>query len=278
MKINISDMMDHTDCIPVEMQEKEIISADRIKRETLEKIHRNGPTARFIGKIPKAGIAVALLALCISTTAAAGVVMRWTGFAYTEGLSTAEKETLMENASSGYAEMINELDGSVHYLDENGNEILVLSAEEAADYESAKRKADQQAVQENTSLVDVSTLPLFPNGLTEMETGSDGQFADFMLGNGHMVLLHPKDEEGYRLNAGDVVTIQLEAGDKCRLGFGVFQEGNFLSEDTLLATQHSYTFTAPEDGLYNFSVMYYSVAASIFTNCRIAINEDISCP
>ena len=276
MKINISDMMDHTDCIPVKMQEKEIISTDRIKRETLKKIHSNAPTARLTGKIPKTGIAVALLALCISTTAAAGVVMRWTGFAYTEDLSTAEKETLMKDASTGYAgEMVNELDGSVHYLDENGNEILILSAEEAADYESAKRKADQQAVQESTSLVDVTTLPLFPNGLTEVETDSDGQFADFMLGNGHMILLHPDGADGYRLNAGDIVTIQLEANDKCGLGFDVFQEGSFLSEEVFLAAQHSYTFTAPEDGLYNFSVMYYSVAASIFTNCRIIINEDM---
>ena len=276
MKINISDMMDHTDCIPVKMQEKEIISTDRSKRETLKKIHSNAPTARLTGKIPKTGIAVALLALCISTTAAAGVVMRWTGFAYTEDLSTAEKETLMKDASTGYAgEMVNELDGSVHYLDENGNEILILSAEEAADYESAKRKADQQAVQESTSLVDVTTLPLFPNGLTEVETDSDGQFADFMLGNGHMILLHPDGADGYRLNAGDIVTIQLEANDKCGLGFDVFQEGSFLSEEVFLAAQHSYTFTAPEDGLYNFSVMYYSVAASIFTNCRIIINEDM---
>ena len=252
------------------------MSADRIKRETLEKIHSNAPTARFTGKIPKTGIAVALLALCISTTAAAGVVMRWTGFAYTEDLSTAEKETLMEDASTGYAgEMVNELDGSVHYLDENGNEILILSAEEAADYELAKRKADQQAVQESTSLVDVTTLPLFPNGLTEVETGSDGQFADFMLGNGYMILLHPDGADGYRLNAGDVVTIQLEANDECGLGFDVFQEGSFLSEEVFLAAQHSYTFTAPDDGLYNFSVMYYSVAASIFTNCRIIINEDM---
>ena len=276
MKINISDMMDHTDCIPVKMQEKEIISTDRIKRETLKKIHSNAPTARLTGKIPKTGIAVALLALCISTTAAAGVVMRWTGFAYTEDLSTAEKETLMKDASTGYAgEMVNELDGSVHYLDENGNEILILSAEEAADYELAKRKADQQAVQESTSLVDVTTLPLFPNGLTEVETGSDGQFADFMLGNGYMILLHPDGAGGYRLNAGDVVTIQLEANDECGLGFDVFQEGSFLSEEVFLAAQHSYTFTAPDDGLYNFSVMYYSVAASIFTNCRIIINEDM---
>lgn len=276
MKINISDMMDHTDCIPVKMQEKEIISTDRIKRETLKKIHSNAPTARLTGKIPKTGIAVALLALCISTTAAAGVVMRWTGFAYTEDLSTAEKETLMKDASTGYAgEMVNELDGSVHYLDENGNEILILSAEEAADYESAKRKADQQAVQESTSLVDVTTLPLFPNGLTEVETDSDGQFADFMLGNGYMILLHPDGADGYRLNAGDVVTIQLEANDECGLGFDVFQEGSFLSEEVFLAAQHSYSFTAPDDGLYNFSVMYYSVAASIFTNCRIVINEDM---
>lgn len=276
MKINISDMMDYAECIPVTMQEKEITSADRIKRETLKKIHSDAPTARFTGKIPKTGVAVALLALCISTTAAAGVVMRWTGFAYTEDLSTAEKETLMKDASTGYAgEMINELDGSVHYLDENGNEILVLSAEEAADYDSARREADQRAVRESTSLADVSTLPLFPNGLTEMETGSDGQFADFMLGNGYMVLLHPKGEEGYRLNAGDVVTIRLAANDKCGLGFGVFREGSFLSEETFRAAQHSYTFIAPEDGLYNFSVMYYSAAASIFTDCRIAINEDI---
>lgn len=276
MKIRISNMMDYTECIPLEWQERGNISAYRIKTKTLNKIHELPSTARHVWKIPKAGIVIAVLALCISITAVAATATNWNGFAYTGDLSGREQKALMRDATTAYpSAVVNECDGSVHYLDKNGKEIMVLSAEEAMEYENARATAKEQAILESTSLVDVSTLPLLPAGITEMETSADGKFTDFMMGNAHMVLLHPCRGDSYQLVAGDVVTITLDANDKCYLEFGVFQDGNFKGAETLLARQHCYTFIASEDGLYNFSVKYCSAGASSFINCIVAIHEEM---
>ena len=276
MKIKISDMMDHVACIPIDLQKRGEISTDQVKKTTLEKIHDIPSKTRSLRNIPKAGFAVAALALCISITALAARTINWNGFAYMDGLSGREKKALLQDATTAYAMSIaNEADGSVHYLDKDGKEILVLSAEEAAEYEAAQRAEKEQAVRESTSLVDVSTLPLLPVSITEMETTADGQFSDFMLGNGHMTLLHPDSGNSYVLTVGDTVTIMLKSNDECSLEFDIFQDGIFIEKEVLLARQHLYTFTASEDGLYNFSITYFSAGASIFTDCKVMVNENL---
>lgn len=285
MKIRISDIMDQIECTPVELSEQNGFSSRRVREKTLQKIH-NASTKYNLKekfsrmrripkavKIPKVGITIAVLVLCISTTATAGVIMKWNGFVYTGGLNRQEKEALMEEAGTAYAgAIVNEIDGSVHYLDENGNEIMVLSAAEAAEYEAARRNAKEQAVVESTSLIDAGALPLIPSGITEVETAENGEFADFMLGNGHMILLHPVGGDSYRLSQGDTVTIMLEADGECRLEFRVYQDGDSIGEEISLTQQHCYQFTAVEDGLYNFSAMYYSAGANMFTNGSIIFN------
>lgn len=272
MKIKISDLMDQIECTAVELEERGSFSARQVREKTFQKIHNTPTKSHYMRKIPGIGIAIAALVFCVSTTAAAGIILKWNGFAYIDGLNRQEKEILMEEASAVCAEAVNGIDGSVHYLDEKGNEIMVLSAAEAAEYEAARRKAAEQAVLESTSLIDVSALPQIPSGITEVETAEDGQFADFILGNGHMILLHPADENGYRLTEGDTVTIMLDADSECRLEFRVYLDGDSVGEELSLTQQHCYYFTATEDGLYNFSAMHYSAAASMFTNCSIIVN------
>ena len=273
MKIRISDIMDQVECTVVELQERGSFSLQRVREKTLQSIHNTPGESHFMRKIPRMGIAVAALIFCFSITAAAGIVIKWNGFAYTNGLSRREKEALLEEAGTAYAgAIVNEIDGSVHYLDKEGNEIMVLSAAEATEYEAARKAASEQAVAESTSLIDVSTLPLIPFSITEMETAEDGQFADFLLGNGHMILLHPAGENGYRLTKGDTVTIMLDADSECYLEFGAYLDGNSVGRALPRTQQHSYHFTAAENGLYNFSVTYGSIGAGILTNGSITVN------
>lgn len=49
------------------------------------------------------GIVAAVLVLCFSVTTAAGVILKWNGFAYTDGLRRREKEALMEEAGTAYS-------------------------------------------------------------------------------------------------------------------------------------------------------------------------------
>lgn len=99
-----------------------------------------------------------------------------------------------------------------------------------------------------------------------------GAFADFLLGNGHMVLLHPAGEDGYALQAGDTVTISLEAGEPCYLGFGLFRDGQFVQSETVQATEHCYSFEISEDGLYCFIIEYLSVGADELTHGLLEIS------
>lgn len=273
MKIRISDIMDQVECTALELQERGSFSLQQVREKTLQSIHDAPRESHFMRKIPRMGIAVAALVFCFSITATAGIVIKWSGFAYTDGLSRREKEALLEEAGIAYAgAIVNEIDGSVHYLDKEGNVIMVLSIPEATEYEAARKEASEQAVVESTSLIDVSTLPLIPSSITEMETAEDGQFADIILGNGHMILLHPAGENGYQLTKGDTVTIMLDADSECYLEFRVYLDGNSVGSELPRTQQHCYQFTVAEDGLYNFSVTYGSIGAGILKNGSIKVN------
>ena len=271
MKIKISDMMDHVENTPVEIREKDIASAELIKEATMKKIHERSSQTHVVRKISKAGMIAAVMVAILSISVAAAAVIKWGGFAFTDGMTNAEKNALIEEVSQLGCTEYEDKNGYVHYLDENGEEVLVLSAKEAAKYEREIQEAKEQAVCESTTLVDASTMPLIPHVITELAVDANGRFAECALGNGSMILLHPAEKNGFDLEAGDVVTAELVANDKCILEFGQFKDGIFVDAETASAQQHSYTFVIEESGSYCFYVEYYSAAASAFTDCSITV-------
>ena len=128
MKIKISDMMDHVDNAPVEIWEKDIASAKSIREATMKKIHKASSQNHIVRKLSKVGIVAAVLIAALSITVLAAGSFTWEGFAFTGGMTNAEKNALIEEVSQlGCVEYADE-NGNVHYLDENGEEIAVLSA------------------------------------------------------------------------------------------------------------------------------------------------------
>ena len=63
------------------------------------------------------------------------------GFALTGGMRKASVDKMLEDYSPAIRMELVEPDGTVHYLDKQGNEIMVLTAEEAAKYEQEQREA-----------------------------------------------------------------------------------------------------------------------------------------
>lgn len=268
--MKISDLMDSAEPRAVELQVGKDIPLHAVKSATLHKIR--AATHRPIPRLSKLGLIAAIVAgvLCV-TAAGAASVLHWTGFAETEKLSGAEKASLLEQAASTGTQEIDQ-DGNVHFIDGKGNEV-VLSAEEAAAAEKARQEARDRAVAESTALVDLTTMEFMPNSVTELATDETGSFNSFMLGNAHMVLLHPIGEDGYTLQAGDTVTISLEAGQKCYLDFGLFQNGKFIDAETVHAQDHCYTFEIAADGCYCFSIEYLSASADELTGGRLTVNK-----
>ena len=270
MIIKISDMMNNFDSIPIEIQEKDVASADKIKEAVMKKIHKESVSTKVTRNISKVGIVAAVLAAALCITAAAGV-LDWNGFSFTSGMSKAEKDELIEKvAIMGCTESV-DIDGTVHYFDNNGEEILVLSKKEAAKFEEERQMVQEQAVIQSTELVDVATMKIIPRNVAEVTVNADGSFEDFALGNGSVILLHPEEKAGFDLKEGNEVTLQFEANDNCILEFGMFKDGTFFEAETVKTMQHSYNFSIEEDGLYCFYVEYYSSDVSYFTDCMLTI-------
>lgn len=269
MKMRISDLMDEIEPREVSDPSPAPVSHRAIAAATVRKIH--GGKRQALPRLSKLGLIAAIVAGALCVTAAGAAVLRWTGFARTKALRQADKAALMEQALSTSTESVDR-EGNVHYYDANGNEMLVLSAEEAAAYQQQRQAAQDQAVLKSTQLVDLSTLDSLPNSLTELTTDAAGAFEDFLLGNGHMVLLHPAGADGYALQAGDTVTISLEAGEPCYLGFGLFRNGQFVQSETVRAAEHCYSFEISEDGLYCFTIEYLSVGADELTHGLLEIS------
>lgn len=266
MKIRISDLMDEIE--PRETAAPSPVSHRAIAAATLRKIH--GGKRRTLPRLSKLGLIAAIAAGALCVTAAGTAVLHWTGFARTENLNQADKESLLEQATST-STISEDQDGNVHYVDNQGNEI-VLTAEEAAAAEQARLEAWEASILESTELVDLSTMEYLPGSVTELATDEAGQFDDFLLGNSHMVLLHPAGEAGYALRAGDTVTISLSATQKCYLGFGLFRDGSFVESETIHAQAHCYTYEIPSDGLYCFSIEYLSADADELTGGQLTVS------
>ena len=182
MKLKISDMMDDLPCIPVEIGEKEFVTASRIRAQTMQRLHAEAAQGKPVRRISGVGLAAAVIAaaLCVSATAAV-VAHKWPGFVFTGSMSEAEKDRMLEETSVIHAMEQIDADGTVHYFGEDGREELVLSAEEAAAYQQQQIAAHDRAVCQSTTLVDVSTMPFIPNSVTELAVDADGHLRNLHL-------------------------------------------------------------------------------------------------
>lgn len=271
LKVKISDMMDYINDDSVIIKEKEIASANRIKEATMKRIEKESNiTSLKSRKISKAGMIVAVLALSMIFTGSVFAYIDWKGYANISEMSESEKEYFLKDSIAVAGELV-DAEGNVHYLDASGNEVMVLSEEEAAKYEKEKLENMEKEVQESTQLVDVDTLSSVPNGITEVQVNKVGRFDDFALGNGHMVILTPEETAHYLLKKGNRVIISLEANDECYLECGMIHDGKVIATKTEKNQNHKYSFEITEEGNYNFYVMYYSVDKSIFTECVLDI-------
>lgn len=271
LKVKISDMMDYINDDSVIIKEKEIASANRIKEATIKRIEKESNiTSLKSRKISKAGMIVAVLALSMIFTGSVFAYIDWKGYANISEMSESEKEYFLKDSIAVAGELV-DAEGNVHYLDASGNEVMVLSEEEAAKYEKEKLENMEKEVQESTQLVDVDTLSSVPNGITEVQVNKVGRFDDFALGNGHMVILTPEETAHYLLKKGNRVIISLEANDECYLECGMIHDGKVIETKTEKNQYHEYSFEITEEGNYNFYVMYYSVDKSIFTECVLEI-------
>ena len=115
-------------------------------------------------------------------------------------------------------------------------------------------------------------MPFIPNSVTELAVDADGHFAEFAFGNAHMVLLYPENSTGFDLRTGDTVTISLDADARGSLGFGLFKDGIYVSEEVVSAQGHLYTFKIEEDGRYCFFVENCSAGMYVCTDGSLTVN------
>ena len=269
MKINISDMFDHLPDFAPEIQEEKI-SADRLKKKVLKKIKQETPEDEKVRRIKKPILIAVILAAALGLCGFAYVYVRWTGFSYMEGLTSADKEAFAEQA--GKTSLTSEdQDGNVTYYGEDGSEIT-MTAEEDEAYREELRKEREQAVQDSTDKVDVHTFCVVPDGITEIPTDETGAYKDFMMGNGYVVIFYPNDAESYTLSKGDIVTINLKVNDACYMEFGYITDGKAHECDTIQGQEFAYEIEIPENGEYCFYIMNCSSDIAEFTEGSIMVN------
>ena len=218
--------------------------------------------------IPAAAAFLILFAVSSITYAAA----RWSGFSKTGNMSEDEINRLL-NETTQTASAATDPSGNVHYYDLTGNETMVLSPEEEKQYREKLAESELKELQKGTSLADISSFWPYPSGIMELPLSSDGIIPDFALGSGCMVILYPEDTTGFSLHSGDRLTVKINSNDDCYLAFYVIRDG--INQKELeyidLTQNHSFTFDVTEDGEYCIALMYYSAAASNFTDGQLQI-------
>ena len=269
MKSNISDMMEHLECIPIELGVAEGVSAEHIREKTMQKVHTASARRHGGRRLSRLVILAAALVLMLSVTA--GAALNWNGFSFTGGMSRSAKRALLDEVQSLTAGAEIDQDGTVHYYDKDGDEVLTLSSWEAAQYERERIAAAEQKVKDSTSLVDLSTMPLMSASATEIAVGKNGTVEDFALGSGSLLLFHPEGQDGYELKAGDTVTITADADRDCHVEFGCFRDGTYVTGESVQAQEQKWTYTVQEDGMYCFYMEYYSSDAGLFTGCTVTV-------
>ena len=142
---------------------------------------------------------------------------------------------------------------------------------EAIAYRKKLIEDRERALCESTALLDISTMPYIPSSVTELPVAPDGSFAEFGFDNAHMVLLYPEGMSGFRLKAGDTVTLSMDANEACGLGFGMFKDGVYVDASRVFAQEQRYTFEIKEDGVYCFFAENLSAGMCTFTDCTAAV-------
>ncbi|MBQ8263221.1 MAG: hypothetical protein IJY96_00410 [Oscillospiraceae bacterium] len=237
---------------------------ERIKELTMKKIHSGRRCRRPVRYIAVAAALIA--ALGISVAAVGG---HW-GFADTSDMSRWEINRLLKEYNTvEFTQMVTP-DGSVSYM-QGGEVLFTLSAEEAAAYDEAKRESRRHEVRDINDKLDVDTMELFPNSVTEIAVDGEGGFGDFALKNGNLVLLCAGNGEAFELEAGDSVSISVSSGRPCYARFGIVKDGEVLEEVSLHASTLAHSFDIPTDGEYCFTLSYYSASADNFTEGKIVI-------
>lgn len=265
MNIDIFELMDCWEGDGVSLADSGGADPERIKELSMKKI--NGiPKKR---RVPVRIIAIAAAIIAAMGISAAAVVESW-GFTDTSELSAAEITALLEEAAVGHYTALVGRDGSVTYM-YDGEVQFTLSAVEAKLYEAERRAAREHAVRESTDKLDVDTMELLPNSVTEIAVDENGVFGDFILHNGHTVLLCDADGGVFELEAGDAVSLYVSSGRVCHFRFGLVRDGKVLEEVSLHDSALAHTFVIPTDGEYCFTLSYYSVGADNFTDGKIVI-------
>lgn len=240
-------------------------SLERIKELSMKKINS---APRKGHRSLKITLLAAAIAAALGITAFA-VADTW-GVRDTSGLSRLEINRILREDNHVTAAQLVDPEGNVSYI-RDGKVLFTLSAEEAAAYDEAMRQERQQKVRESTDKLDVDSMELFPNALTEIAVDENGCFGDFILHNGNTVLLCGSDGGVFELKAGDRVSISVVSGNECHARFGLVRDGVMAEEVSLHAAELAHTFTIPADGEYCFTLAYYSAGADNFTDGKIVI-------
>ena len=216
-----------------------------------------------------AAAAIAILFLTGMVTYAA---IQWNGFLRTEGFSKDKIDQLLHEAVQ-VESAATDPEGNVHYYDRAGKEIMVLSPEEQERYQEECEQRKLEEFQRSSSRADITTFWPEPSGVTELPLSPDGNIPDFILGNGHMIILYPEEADGFSLHSGDRLTVKINSNDDCYLAFYVIKDRKNQDELSVVdhTQNHSFTFDVTEDGEYCIAMMYYSAAASNFTDGRLQI-------
>ena len=252
----------------------DIRASERLQTEVLQMTVENKPIKRrMAGKRIAVLAAVVVFLVVLGMVAYAAATLN--GFSLTGGMSKRAVSQMLEEYSSVTHRELVEPDGTVHYLDKQGNETMVLTAEEAAKYEQEQREAKEDAVRRSSTLVDVDSLPLVPNSITELEFAADGAIPDFALGNGHMAIFCGAEKTGCLLEAGDIITLTMTSNDECHLSYFVIRDGAAFSNgtDPGRVMNHVFSFEAPEPGRYFIALVYTSASASNLTDGRLSIER-----
>lgn len=116
MELKLSDMMDQVKDVQIDIGEKDVASVERIKEETMQKIHNTKAHLPTAGKFSRVGVIAAVMVAILCVTAAAAVAVKWGGFAFTGSMSAAEIEALLNEAETAVSSEYVESDGTVQYV------------------------------------------------------------------------------------------------------------------------------------------------------------------
>lgn len=243
----------------------EIHASKEIINETLA--YRNlRNTRRFHLRLSKFAAIICCLLLAGVSTVAYAAYNHLGGFSILDYLTKEEETKFVEEFSSAIGgEGIDE-EGNHYYYDIEGNLLFQLTETEALAYEQDRSDKHKQSVQESTNLLDLNSMELMPNGISNLTSDAKGSFPDFLLANGYMVILQQNSELGWNLQAGEKMTLSFTVDEESYVSIGVIKDSIMVATETVQEETIDYTFTANEDGIYYFSITYASAASGKFTD------------